>query len=407
MLDLDSIKVYFKPFEVDGTYSSTWLEVSDYVTKIGNLKQDIDSADYQLGVFKNSSLSLEFENRTGKFNDIDSTKSIFKYKRSDTQVKILYKKTREITECGCAITGMSYLAEELEIFKGLLNDDAYRQDANTERITLKVLGLDSLFDRTEVPYASISSGDLCSAVIYTCLNQTAITSLLTVSSGNIVCGNDKAIDDKTEMENETVADVLDDLLLASNSVLYIKDDTVYVADRTESASSQKTFYGQGSPNGIENIISLKDMNNGFHRLFNYFAWKDTSEKQSDTDSVTKYGVKRKEIAVDYFTNTTNINSMLSSLLAEFKDPKQELNLTTKLDYAVFALNLLDKVNIDYPTIYVEGEAALPICGVAVCGVGVLPDGLWSLTIDSATDFKILSKSYNLDKMEVTFKLREV
>ena len=94
MLDLDSIKVYFKPFEASGSYASTWTEVSDYVTKIGSLKQDIDSADYQLGVFKNSSISLEFENRTGLFNDVDSTKSIFKYKRSDTLVKILYKKTR-------------------------------------------------------------------------------------------------------------------------------------------------------------------------------------------------------------------------------------------------------------------------------------------------------------------------
>jgi len=406
-LNLNSIKVYILPFDIDGSYSSEWIEVTKYVSKISRLSQDTDSSDYQLGVYKNSSITISLSNRTGKFNDVDSTESIFAYKRRDSKVKIIYKLTEEITECGCAKAGDSFISEDYEVYKGLLSDETFRQDAYTEEISITVLGFETIFDRVEVPYASISNGDAASAVLYTILNQTAITDLLTVSAGNISVGSDQTIDDKSDMENATVRDVLDELLLASNSVLYILNDTIYIKTRAASAALQYTFYGQGSPDGIENIISIKDLNNGMHRLFNYFTWKDTTFIESDTDSKTKYGVRKNEISIPYFTNSTKCEAMLSTLLAEFKDPKTEMIITTPLNYTTLAINLLDKVNVDYPVLYIEGEFGLPICGIAICGSGVLPDALWSLSISSADEFKVMKKDIDMTKMEITFKLRGV
>jgi len=66
------------------------------------------------------------------------------------------------------------------------------------------------------------------------------------------------------------------------------------------------------------------------------------------------------------------------------------------------------VSVDYPTVVVPWEnEPLPICGVAVCGEAVLPIGLWALTIESTTEWKITRKDINFKDRTIVFKIREV
>jgi len=219
---------------------------------------------------------------------------------------------------------------------------------------------------------------------------------------------DAASDAVASLEDLSVREAMDELLLLSNSIMFIEGETIKVRGRDASATSQKTFYGQASLNGAENISAITGHNNGIHRVFNSFTWKNEDGKQFDATSITNNGLKRKEIDSAIFTDTTKQNTILSALLTEFKDKKTEFNLTGILDYSTITLKLLDKVTVDYPTIHIAAAGSeLPILGAAILGTAVLPSGLFALTISDADEYKIIKKKYDLIKQEITFKLRQV
>jgi hypothetical protein len=408
-VDLHAIKIYLLPFDADGVYVSSWIDITKYVSGIGNISISIDSSDYQLGVYKNSNVSMQVNNNSGKFSDVNITTSFFKYRRGGSKVKINYDIHEYTPLCGLAECGNFFLGEEVTLFEGLLSDESYKLNAKDEIINFNMLGYEWLFSQVDVPYASILGSEGIEELLYMFLNQTTITNILTVVPGNISVGVDQDPDDYTLFENQTVDEALETLLLVSNSVLRIQDNTVYISERTAGATSQKTFYGQGSTDGAENIINLNNYNNGFHRTFNYFTWKDTTAKSYDADSVAKWNVKKKEVDTSIYTGVVKQENFLDALLAEFKDPKTEFQIVVPLSYDTIALNLLDKVNVDYPVPYVPFSPGdeMPICGVAVCGVAILPTGLWAMNINKTTNFKIIEKNYDLKKLEITLKLREV
>jgi hypothetical protein len=301
------------------------------------------------------------------------------------------------------------MGEEVTVFKGLLNDESLRTSATQEDASFRVLGYESLFDRVLVNYSDLAGTEDIEGILYTILNQTTITGLLTVTTGNINCGLNQTPDAYASLEGQTVKEALEDLLLISNSILYIdSDDNVIIADRTASTTSQTTFYGQASQNGAEDILNIKNYNNGIHRVFNYWLWEDTTTSSSDATSITNNGLLKKEIKSDLFTNTTKIGNFLDALLAEFKDKKIEMEITVPITYTNIDLNLLDKINIDYPVpVSATTDEDLPVLGVAVLGTAILPKAQWALEISSDIDFKILSKQYNFTSHNITFKVREV
>jgi len=408
--DINSYRVYLQTFDDTGEYTGDYINITRYVISLGNTGIQIDDSDYDVGVFKNSNLTLKLNNRSGKFNDVDTTESIFNFKRKDALVKICYRVNEYGPECGVIKLDFA-CGDEVDVFKGLLNDESFRTDANKEDATFKVLGLESILDTTLVNFSSLSVSDSVSEIIYTILNQTEITDILTVSSGNINPALDQDSDAVASLEGQTVREALDEILLFSNSILYIDaDDNIIVTDRTASTTSQITFYGQASPNGAENISNIGSYNNGIHRVFNYFQWKDTTTFSQDEDSISTNGLRKKEIDSDIFTDTAKRENFLDALITQFKDKQIEFEISVPLNYNTLALKLLDKINVDYPTpFYTEIGKELPILGLAVLGANTtpLPNAQWALQISSDTDFKILKKKYNFKNHLVTFKLREV
>jgi hypothetical protein len=271
-------------------------------------------------------------------------------------------------------------------------------DLSKQEVSFTCLGRESIFQRTIVPFGTISNGDLYSEILYNILNQSDITELLTLDAANISCGVDNTIDSIASLQNKTVQEGLNKLLLASNSVLFIVDDTIYISPRTPSASVTFTFYGQGSASGSENIIDVKGIKNGLNRTFNYFTWKDTTLSSTDATSTLKYGIRKKEVDFEFTTDSLKQQDILDALADEFKLPKQEFDIYTPLTYESLAVTLLDKVSIDYPRVYVPGNNPLPLCGVVICGEAILPKALWSFDVLS-TDY------YNYGKSNITNQTR--
>jgi hypothetical protein len=54
---LNSYKVYIQTFDDTGNYTGTWTEITRHVISLGNTGIQIDSSDYDVGVFRNSNLT--------------------------------------------------------------------------------------------------------------------------------------------------------------------------------------------------------------------------------------------------------------------------------------------------------------------------------------------------------------
>lgn len=401
-------RVYIKPFDTSGDYTS-YQEVTKDVdfNSLGTIDFNLDNTTFDIGVFRSSTFTLRLRNSEGKYSDVDQDHSIFSFTRANSLVKITHSFEEDDEPiCGLAICGEAYLSDETTIFEGLLNDDSLVQNLRDQFVSFTCIGREDILNRVAVNFSSINDGDLASEVMYTILNQTAITTLLGVSASNINPDNDIEIDDVAPFENKTVRDVLADLLLATNSVLYIESDSIVISSREAGSTSVKTFYGQGSPNGIESILSIENIKNGLNRTFNYLTWTSTSLVSSDAASISKYGVKKKSVAFDFITDSTTKSTILSTIRAEFESPKQEMDLITPFDPNVFEdVNLLDRVSIDYPRIYDETIFPVPICGEAILGEAVLPDFLWSFTILDTDPYKVIGRSIDLKNSTLKYKVR--
>jgi len=401
---------YIKPFNDDGTYATDWIDVTDDANKssISSLKRDLDNTDFDTGVFRYSNFTLSLRNSHGKYGDVGvSGRSIFKYKRSDSLIKITWRQNPLIPVMGFIPPGELWLHEELEIFQGLLNDETLSLDLETQDIDFRVLGKESIFSRVETPFSILNNNDTIKEIIYDCLNQTEITNLLTVNLANINPTVNAICDLIAEFENTTVQEVLDSLLVASNSYLYIQNDTIYVTDKTPGATTSFKFYGQASSKGPENLMNIGKIKNGVSKVNNYITWKETTLLSYDIDSVNKYGVRKKEVGYDFITNTTQRNNILASYKNGFKDPKETLELETPMRLDSAKLFLKDGVKIDYPTNYYSSEGLLPICGIAICGQARTPNKVWFFTISDTVVYMITGITINMRNESIVFKLRGV
>ncbi len=402
-------RVYINPFDDQGVYSG-WVEVTKDVVfdQMGSISENLDNTDYDIGIFRLGAFALSLKNEDGKYSDVDNVKSLFHYRRTGTQVKVTWEVEAEGGPiCGMAEAGNSWLSEEQEVFKGILNDDSTSQDVDSNQIKFSAIGRETLFQNEIVQTGSVSNGDLFSEALYTILNQQVVTLLLGVAAENINCANDQEIDDASKLEGKTILEAINLLLFASNSILYISDDTINVAPRDASDDVLGTFYGQGSSLGRENIASIKNVKNGIAKVFNYLIWSDTLTSVQDDTSTGLYGVQKKDISFDFITDNTKRRSIMQAIVDEFKYPEQEFDLSTPIDFNNVGLKLLNKCSIDYPTVYIPNDNPPAICGIALCGNWYTPKALWDLTINPLDDYKIINRSIDIKNSMMKFRMRKV
>jgi hypothetical protein len=244
-------------------------------------------------------------------------------------------------------------------------------------------------------------------VLYAILNQAQITNYLTVNMANInpFQGAPQTyynqIYDMSLLQGMTVWDALTSILLVTDSVFYISNNTIYIAPRTASTSVMYAFYGQASTLGAENIQEMSGIKNGIARTFNDILYGDANYSIQDTASITKYGdlqftVSDKLYGVGILSNgpinpggpayggstrASAISEMLNVLANDFSTPKQEMDLYTPINSTTLFLGFLARVTIDYPAV------TLPDGTVSQCFVETPsnPYKIEGISIDPSTD----------------------
>jgi hypothetical protein len=409
---MSRFRAYIQPFNPDGTYSGTWIDISDDVDfeSIGQIQRQLDANAYDVGVFKFAQFPLTLFNRSGRYSDPTVFQSLFKFSISGTLFKMTWDANDYYCRAGMCTAGAVELFQETEIFRGLFDDTAGQMDIDTQKVQYQVLGLESEFD-TNVNPGTLSNSDIFSVLIYKILNQSGITSVMTVDALNITCGIDGlTVDDVTKYDGKTVKEIMDNLLFLSNSVCYVNAGIVYVQPRSPAGSSKATFYGQASNNGIENIITIQNLNTGRPKMFNYWTWKDATPISQDVSSIKVNGVSKKEVdGIDEIltTNTTLIQTLLDAYKAEYKDNHQEFDLTTPVRNSSLGLYLLDHVSVDYPTVLIPADSnPLPLYSVATYGSSKYPIGQWQLTIPATDNYQIIGWTVDVPNQNFIFTLRK-
>lgn len=402
-------RVYIKPFDDSGNYVPDFIEVTNDVNKLTNTGQSIDNTEYDVGIIKNTNITLTLKNDKGYYSSPLDLRSMFRTKRKNSLVKITFDMGDYPLICNFFKAGGEILNYEQTIFTGVLNETNSAIDVFKQQISFTCLGFESLLNEIPFPFADVVNGDNASEVMYKMFNQSPFNELVVVDTDNITLNYDAVLDDVSDFATKTCGEQLAELLITCNSVMYIKDGTVYVTNRDATEDIKYSFYGQASIIGTENIINLPSYRDGLNRVFNYWTWKETTLFSADADSILTYGTLKKEINdFSFITNNTTKQTVLDRNKADFKIPKIEIDIVTPQNYDTLALSLLDRVNIDYPNVYTSQDGdELPRYGLNIYGAARYPYGEYSLTITQQTDFKIISRTIDTTKNMMTFKLREV
>lgn len=407
---MSRFRAYINPRNSAGDFTS-FIEVTEDMvfSSLGSINQSIDNDRYQVGLFKFDSFNFKLRNEHGKYSDVTVVESIFRFKRAGSKFKLTWQPADFPPICGIAICGEATLSEEITLYEGAINDEAALLDIDDQHISFNVLSNDSIFTTVETPFSLLSNDDLYSEALLVVLNQSAITEYLTVSAANINVSLDLEMDDISSFENTTVKEALDTLLFQSNSVMFINNNTIFIQSRDGGATSKKTFFGQASNNGIEDIIKLSNISTGLNSTFNYWTWRDTTLKSINQDSIDINGIRKKEISFDEITNTGKRQQVLDAQRDEFFNKKQELLITVPVDVENLDINILDQIRVDYPTVFKPAEIGedLPLYGTAIYGEARYPFGEFSITISDLTAFKILAKKINTKNQLIIFKIKEM
>lgn len=388
-------RVFFTPLVSANVYGSTIditqdVDLTDWIRDLGRIRKEIDNGDYDIGIYTFGDITLTAINFSRKFNDENDEISIFPFKRDLCKVEIEF-----YDDDGTSTTR----------FKGVINDDATRIDVENDRVRFKVLSQDSIFRQLAVPAGAIVTGDLFSTAIKKMLNIPSITSVLNYDASLILVDSDVVIDDGEYFSDLNIKQALDELLLASNSILFVDNtDYIRVQPRTESGNVFY-LYGRGDPYGRDNILSIKNYNTGLHRAYSSVKVNDDTVKSS-TAWISEYGFRQKSISLDFITTESKEQTIAENILDEFKVPKEELEVTV-LTKDVLNIDLLDLVCIDYGYRVTPdgGNEHLPMYGQAEYGTAYYARTVGSVKIHPQNKWKVTQIDESAKDMTTTLRLR--
>jgi len=404
---LSKIKVYINPFDDDGFYTE-FIDVTKDVVSVGSIKQQLDNTEYDVGVFRNSNVSLKMQNYSGRYSDVDENiATIFRSRRSNSKVRITWQPGNDPLICGFFNAGYEILSEEITVFEGLLNDDGSNSDIQIQDVDFKILGYESVLDQMLVPFSSLGAETL-QTLTEKILDQSPFNQY--IDFGSLVIQNNDTVDTVAPLQNKTVKNVLRDILLATNSIFYIKNNEVYIKSRDANPTPDPAFqfYGEASALGIENVIGITNFRSGLNKTFNFWTWKYTTLAAQDASSAGLYGIRKKEISIDIITNNTKRQNYLNANRTEFGSPRREFTIESFITPTILDLFLNDRVSADYPTLGVQDGKKVAIYD--------LPEGydvdyyateLFMVQILQAERWKVLSRQLNLRNDTIEFEVREI
>lgn len=398
MTMIRQFKVFFTVLVKRDVYGTTQdvssaIDLEDFIFSngVGKISTEVDNGDYDVGVFTYSDITLKAINFYGKFNDENDSRSIFPYTRDLTKVDIVYYDSD---------------GNPFTIFKGVINEEATRASDDQNQVTFKVLSQDSVFRKTKVASGIIQSGQYISEAIRNIIQYPIITSVLTYNPAKINVTIDSLIDDQSVFDDVTVKEALDQLLVASNSVLEIdSSNEIVVRSREDNNNTPWMFYNYGSFKGEENIINLSDYNNGLQRSFNSVEINNVIS--FSTPHIDRWGLREKKIDIEFITDTDVLRQIAMNIREEFENPKPECEIEIAFESAK-DIRILDLVRMDFQPKMdpYEPDTTLPLYDIVRYDEVLYPRETGNITIVDTMMWKVIGIFVDPAKLTARLKLRQ-
>jgi hypothetical protein len=392
-------KILLTPLDETGRAYGTRIDVtqdvdiSDYIKKggIGDIQRELDQGNYDIGVFNYNSISLNINNRSGKFNE------------SRLDWRSIFPSIRDR-----AIVEMYFIdpdSNETVSYEGLLTDKATRQDLTQDAIKFTFLGLESIFEQSVVNAGIIIDGMTFSEAFRAVLDVESVTTILTYDDANINPEIDLVIDDGDPFDNLTTKEAVDRLLFASNSVLLIDSNrNIIVKSRAANNNTPRELY-LNDIQRRDNILSITDYNNGLQRMFNVVTIDGESFKNKI--SIGIHAERQKKITLGFVTTSAKREQIAEAILTEFALPRDEMMVRVEKKIAT-DWDILDKVTVSMNQIIrPEPGKVAPIYDIDYYDTdSYYPNEIGGFRINGNRVFKITGVFENPATFNTSFRLRD-
>lgn len=384
-------KVYLTPLIDDDVYGDE-IEISDYVANasLGAVTKNTDSDDNSIGEYLLGSFNLSCANFCGQFNEGDP-RSFFPFKRDNSKIRVVY---------------FDSLTSSSASFKGLVSDEGTVQDAESDLIKIKVLALENILRKTQVAAGRIGTNYSFSDAIKAILSQRELRSVLTYDATKIGVGLDLTVDDEAPFANISIWEALKQLLIASNSVVFIDDETINVRARDYDTGNISYFYGPGDTLDRENIIRISNYNNGAHRIFNSVVINEDTT-YTDTTSANWFGLSQIEFELLFMTDSNKKTRIARTLVEQFRYPRIEFMMTVPTQLAN-QVDFFDTIGVSHPIKskpYGDMHGSLWDTARYDTAEDVYNVDFGGTTIDGRLAFKIIQRIENPKEFTTTLKMR--
>lgn len=361
--------------------------------KIEAITYSLDPYAFDIGLFFSSNAKITLDNGRGRYGDVNNSRSIWAgFKSRDNSIFKL--------ECGYIDEDGNEIANTA--FEGFIKSSTIEEDAD-DNFTFEVFGFENMFTDLAVSAGSLTTNTVKNT-IYSIMNRSEITSLITVDLANINPDNNVMIDVPSVFNNQLIKSTLSNLLVLSNSVAYVDKNRVFHCKaRVESTEVMLNLSHNSQSGQTDNIFQLRRFT-GEARIFNLIKSEDdVYSSYSDTELLEIYGVKEKKINLDCISDSSVAQSVIDRVRREFQYPKEEFEIET--DYLGDAIALLDKVLLEVFPDTIDTGFPEPICGIAICGEAVLTDYSGGLIVDGNKIFKVLKITHDPKRMSTTLLIR--
>jgi hypothetical protein len=369
------------------------IDITKYVeaNSISLLNREIDRDNNDIGLFSYGSISFRVDNSKGLFNQ--------PYPYGDGQTFFLRERSRSIFKLKFFDKNNSVLTT----FQGISNEQKIKQNLFNDKITFSVRSYDSVFDDNYITGGIITDNINASDAIKNICKLPAVQKVLTYSASNINVERDILINSSNFFQPLSLKEALNNLLLATNSVLYVNNAGAIIVCSRDVVNA--TVYTLGN----KDVINIENYNDGTQRLFNQFSIGDGFIAR-DTASILEWGLRKKDLndLENFITDPTNKQSLVNWLVAKYKYKKLEFEATFETN-TVKNIDLLDRVVLNWTTYTKEpsGQAIYSLWGGGQWGTFKWNAKYGGLPILGSRVYKVIAISIDTDRLQTTLKLKEV
>lgn len=335
--------VEVKRLNTDGsTYESEWQDV-ETLSKlklldktVGPISKKVPNNNYSFGLVTTGNVTLQFNSKTGEFDDENNSSSIFfGYKRHKSLIRIRDGFIDKYTDSSNPTNVYS------TVFEGFIDVTATGSKVDNENLKQSLVCIDLLSfllkDYTLDDMGTLSTTTL-EGLVYEILNRSEFTDFFTVSSGNITAGYNFTSLDISQYEDQTLLLTLFQNLSLGHSFFYVDEGVFYYKDITSAGSSVLTV-------GKKKLSKFQNYNSGIANVYEKLYWED---QPTITFTATTNNYNRsKTLNVKGCTDATQRQNLLDSIGAITEVQRKEFTII--IPYYM-DINVMDTITIESPQI---------------------------------------------------------